>query len=601
MVKTSKRRGISTIVGGLIFLILMTSAFSTFYIAFDFQQETINTQRDVSRDLVEKTQEQFVISAGADPNDNNRLGIQVKNQGPNPVEVANIWIVNKSDVNEPANRYEISYQDVFIPPGYGAPILENTPLYLNPAYGNDYTVKVISTLGSIKSTSVTVSGSTNLLAEMFTIPPDVVRGENVTVAMRITNIGKTPLVDVEPENIPLLISPSTSVFTSELISPSPVTLEPTESTISTWHNTLSSLGTLGSTVTFTNCANGTDPSTGFNYVSNSAMDKITIRDDGSGGGSGTEIVLKDELFGRPEMFMMIPNVFGDNDEKGFWGVTLANPTNRTMSVNKVTINLIRANSNDNIRVINSGCIPTEISPTDGWECPNDNVLIWKADPAAIPPVIPHIIGPLSSYTFLARVQPGTVVSSIVGLESVVVTTSSFTSLGAFGKGPFETSIRKADDAIVNVFFDANPGGLLDDNDVQGSILGILPGETRQYNVTLSELTSDPEAIAAGSQLIINIPKDFEFVSVDSNVGFSVPIPPTFFPDGSTQIVGTLLAPLDNGERYIQFTATAPTHGTTKMYVMHILGTGITSETPTFAIGPLSQTVIQVCGVLDGCP
>ena len=143
MVKSSKRRGISTIVGGLIFLILMTSAFSTFYIAFDFQQETINTQRDVSRDLVEKTQEQFVISAGADPNDNNRLGIQVKNQGPNPVEVANIWIVNKSDVNEPANRYEVNYQDVFIPSGYGAPILENTPLYLNPAYGSDYTVRVI--------------------------------------------------------------------------------------------------------------------------------------------------------------------------------------------------------------------------------------------------------------------------------------------------------------------------------------------------------------------------------------------------------------------------------------------------------------------------
>ncbi len=90
MVKSSKRRGISTIVGGLIFLVLMTSAFSTFYIAFDVQQGTINTQRDISRDLMEKTQEQFVISAGADPNDNNRLGIQVKNQGPNPVEVANI-------------------------------------------------------------------------------------------------------------------------------------------------------------------------------------------------------------------------------------------------------------------------------------------------------------------------------------------------------------------------------------------------------------------------------------------------------------------------------------------------------------------------------
>jgi hypothetical protein len=210
------------------------------------------------------------------------------------VEVANIWIVNKSDVNEPANRYEVNYQDVFIPPGYGAPILENTPLYLNPAFGNDYTVKVISTLGSIKSTPVTVSGSTNLLAEMFTIPPDVVLGENVTVAMRVTNIGNTPLVDVEPELNPLQISPSISVFTSQLISPSPVTLEPTESTIFTWHNTLSNLGTIGTKVTFTSFANGTDASTGFNYVSNTASDKIAIRDDGSGGGSGTEIVLKDE-------------------------------------------------------------------------------------------------------------------------------------------------------------------------------------------------------------------------------------------------------------------------------------------------------------------
>ena len=594
MVKSSKRRGISSIVGGLIFLILMTSAFSTFYIAFDFQQETINTQRDVSRDLVEKTQEQFVISAGADPNDNNRLGIQVKNQGPNPVEVANIWIVNKSDVNEPANRYEVNYQDVFIPPGYGAPILENTPLYLNPAYGNDYTVKVISTLGSIKSTSVTVSGSTNLLAEMFTIPPDVVRGENVTVAMRITNIGKTPLVDVEPENIPLLISPGTSVFTSQLISPSPVTLEPAESTIFTWHNTLSNLGTLGSKVTFTNSANGTDASTGFNYVSNSAMDKITIRDDGSGGGSGTEIVLKDELFGRPEIFMIIPNVFGMSDDRGFWGVTVANPTNKTLTVSKVTINLLRANANDNIRILESPCAPIQISPTSGWGCPNQNILVWKNV------ATPQTIGPLSAFTFLTRVDPGQFSAGINALESVVVSTNTFTSLGTFGKGPYETSLRKSDDAIVNAFFSTPPGST-SNSDVQGSILGVMPGEIRNYNVTLAELTNDSEHIEAGAQLIINIPKDFEFLGVVSNTGFTVP-PPTIFPDGSTQIVGTLTGILDDGSRYIEFSAKAPSEGTTKMYVMHILGTGSTDKSgPKLAIGPVAETVIQVCGVLDGCP
>ena len=65
-------------------------------------------------------------------------------------------------------------------------ILENTPLYLGP---NDYTIKVVSSLGSIKQTDLTVGGPNNLLAEMFTIPPDVRQGENVTVTMRITNVG----------------------------------------------------------------------------------------------------------------------------------------------------------------------------------------------------------------------------------------------------------------------------------------------------------------------------------------------------------------------------------------------------------------------------
>jgi hypothetical protein len=592
VVKLSKRRGISTIVGGLIFLVLMASAFSTFYIAFDVQKDTINTQRDISNSIVEKTQEQFVISAGTDPNDNNRLGIQVKNEGPNPVEVANIWIVNKSGVNEPAKRYDINYADVFVPPGYGAPILENTPLYLNPAYGTDYTVKVVSSLGSIKTAPVTVSGSTNLLAEIFAIPPDVRLGENVTVAMRVTNIGDTPLKDVEPEVIPPTVIPSSAVSTSQFISPSPVTLDPTESTIFTWHYTLSSSGTVGSKVSFSSFANGTDSATNFNYVSNTATDKITIRDDGSQG-SGTEIVLKDELFGRPEIFMVIPNVFGESDDKGLWGVTVANPTNATMYVSKVTTNLLRANSNDNHRVFLSPCSLTAISPSSGWSCPNQNSLTWKNVAS------PQAIGPLSSFSFLSRVQPGIVAGSTPALESLVVSTSVFTSLGAFGKGPYDSSMRQADDALVNVYF-SDPGGSTNNADIRGNIQGVMSGETRQYNVTLADFTDDPENIEAGSKLIINIPKDFTFISVDSNVGFTVPAPVPF-PDGSTQIVGTLNSALDDGGLYIQFTAKAPTVSSTKMYVFHVLGTGSTSPSlPKLSIGPLAETVIQVCPT-SGCP
>jgi len=34
---------------------------------------------------------------------------------------------------------------------------------------------------------------------------------------------------------------------------------------------------------------------------------------GEGSGEGEEIVIKDELFGKPQIFMMIPNAVGDED------------------------------------------------------------------------------------------------------------------------------------------------------------------------------------------------------------------------------------------------------------------------------------------------
>jgi len=143
--KLHKSRGISTIVGGLIFLVLMTSGFSTFYIAFDVQKDTINTHRAISKDMLQKTQEQFSISTSTDPN-NNLLGIQVKNEGQNPVQISNIWIINKSEANEPATSYDVNYDDAFITSGHETQILEKTPLYMSPGV---YDIKVVSVLGTI--------------------------------------------------------------------------------------------------------------------------------------------------------------------------------------------------------------------------------------------------------------------------------------------------------------------------------------------------------------------------------------------------------------------------------------------------------------------
>ena len=87
MIKFGSRRGISSIVGSMIFLILMTSGMSVYFLSIQSQADLIDTQQKVADTQIRKIQEDYAISATTDTNDNNRLAIQVKNQGPFPLEV----------------------------------------------------------------------------------------------------------------------------------------------------------------------------------------------------------------------------------------------------------------------------------------------------------------------------------------------------------------------------------------------------------------------------------------------------------------------------------------------------------------------------------
>ena len=593
MVNSYNRRGISTIVGGVIFLVLLTSGFSAFFIALDVQKDTINTQRDISKNIIEKTLEQFAISAASNPVDN-KLGIQVKNQGTNPVEITNIWIINKSSVEVPpysSNSFDIDYEDAFIPSGFSSAILENTPLYLIP---NDYTIKVVSSLGSIKQTDLTVGGPNNLLAELFTIPPDVRQGENVTIALRVTNVGDTQLVDVKPHYIPPDVKPLVEISSSQFISTSPVpTLNPAESAIFTWHYKVKTGATVGIKIDFTSAANATDSATGFDILSNNATDAIIVRD--PQGGSGEEIVIKDDLFGKPAVFMLVPNTFGTNEAEGLWGVTVGNPTDALMEVTKVSITALYATANTNQEIFTAGDDHTNIQPqpNDHWSIPNDNQLIWY-DPAGYVQPIPG----RSAFTFLVSADPGKV-SSGTGLDSVVIHASVFTTLGAFGEASWNTSMKKNTDAIVNVYLyeDVAPITYTDTTKMQASRMGIPSSSTQTFHIILAERGG--VNVLPGAQLIINIPQDWTVIEpsiTDDGFGGTPFLTP--FPDGSSQIVGELSGPLNNDAKRISFDAVAPSVACDKMYVMHVLANGKT--TGNFPIGPLAEIVLQV-NPLGVCP
>jgi hypothetical protein len=606
-----KRRGISTIVGGIIFVVLLTAGFSTFFVAMDVQSDTINAQRTISNSIIDKTQEKFTIAAATDDSTPwPTLGLQVKNEGPNPVQISNIWIINKSDPNYPVKNIPVKYNDAFIPPGYGISILETQPLkMINPAltpFQDLYDIKVVSALGTVKQTELNVGGNNYLLAEMFTIPPDVRLNENVTVALRITNVGPTLITGISPT--PLLVDGAEITIPSphpwvdgvpELVSPVsiPADLKPSESTIFSWHSKLNTAGLIGGKIKFSSSATGTESLTGFTVNSNTASDKLTVRD--PKGGAGEEIVIRDELFAKPDIFMLIPSTFGESDDnEGLWGVTVANPTDATMYVSKVSVTILYAGANSNQEIFTSGngCADrTPLSPvTDYWSCPNDNSLVWYDEPAG---AFKQPIAPRSAYTFLLTVEPGKMTGSGDALDSVIVHTAVFTTLGAFGEAKWTSSAVKGGDAIANVFLVETGLDPTNKNNYRANRMLIGSGSTQTFDIALADLSPNADKIQNGAELIINIPKDWGLPTINDAAGFTNVVV-NQFPDNSYQIVGELINNLDDDAEVISFDSVAPTVLCDKMYVMHVLANGITVAQNT--IGPVAEIVLQVNPV-GACP
>jgi len=421
------------------------------------------------------------------------------------------------------------------------------------------------------------------------------QGENVTIALRVTNVGDTPLFDVEPHYIPPDVNLLSEIDAFEFISTSPVTLDPTESTIFTWHYKLKTDATVGSKLKFTSAANGTDSATSFNYLSNNATDSIIIRD--PQGGSGETIVIKDELFGRPGLFMIIPGPFGESEDKGLWGMNIANPTEQNMLVSKVVISLISTRDRTPDNIFEDGsCSPVTIPPTPSdWDCSTDNQLVWA-------PSVGNslVVPPKSVASFLATLYPGNLDNSDPILDSILVQGNVWTTFGQFGKTGYGTSMQLSgtnDFPIASVYLTDDPLDLTNPIHIQSVRNGIPSGSTQTFNVALTDFDDDPSnwIEADFSQLIINVPKDWTNIVIAPSTDFAVTVVTN--PDNSHQIIGDMLVDIDglgaNDGNVITFDVQAPTVsvGNEKMYVFHVLADGYTDN--LFPIGPLAEIVLQV--------
>ena len=564
----------------------MVAGFSVLSLALDAQTDIVTTQRLVSEIEIKKQQEEFVILASTDVND--ILNVNINNQGQNPVEISSMWITNKTLPDQPAKRFTINYNDAFIPAnGITSNILETQVLQMIP---DTYDLKIVSSFGTIKTVELDMTGGgiSGLRAEMFTDPPDVIIGQNVTIAMLVTNTGTSAVDNVTPNALGYATS---GIFVAPITSspiPASANLDRGESVMFTWDYLVT--GVSGDELTFGTSATGDGP-----VISNPVSDISILReptDGGTGGGGQDPDIINEELLARPKLFLTIPSPQGDSGQKALWGVNIANPVNAPMEVTKLSLTAFSPGANNNDKIFAASCLAENIFPSgaNNWNCPSENIIMWQdfANPIIIPAN--------STQAFLVKVLPGSIAGQNI-LESIVVQASVFTNVGSFGKSGYQSTMYDGVDVIGNVYLSDTADSRLS-TDIQSTRIGITPDAVEIFNIVFADLdTADGSFINAGAKLIINIPKEWTAVTLlGGTSGFVASPIITTFGDGSKQIVGITSANLGTATNVadtIQFSAKAPNDTSDQMYIMYVLAQGQTDH--AFSIGPLSEIVLQVDG------
>jgi archaellum component FlaF (FlaF/FlaG flagellin family) len=626
---SQKRRGLSSIVGALLFVVLMVATFAVLGVALDSQTEIVDTGRIVADTGLKKQQENFVINTIVQlPSDS--LQVNVTNLGPNPTEIFTIVITNSSDAANgyPTQTVEIPSDTSFLPPYSDTPvdIVKTLNLKMKNSPSQElYQFKIISSLGTMEKLFLVCQngtcglgsggGSSGLFAQFLMDGPNGINTKNSTAVMFVTNTGEVPLTDVAPviscsKGAMFSVSPD-DLGTADLLNchldpPDPIDMAVGQTAIFKWDGEVA--GEIGDVFTFCNQASGTDPD--LNTVNSGLVcDDLTVIDPndcgGCGPGGGDTIILIDDLLIRPALYMIIPSPFGtiDNNEdhQGLWGVNIINPTEKAMEVNKVTIVAYPPASNDNVNLLVSGCPLTMIQPTTSWSCPRANTIMWQNV------THPLTLDPYSSTPFLVKAEPGQV-SGSDDVDALIVQANAFTTTGSFGKSDYQSSMTNNEEVIANVFLTSTSESRAD---IQSSRDTLTELQEATFMVTLADMDDeDTTYISSGAKLIINVPRDWTDVCIDADpTGFVAESPSDpdpcvdnrieSFNDGSTQIVLETNVDIGGGgntvdARTVTFRATPPENeipDAARPYIMYVLADGLTGG--NYPIGPLNEIALVV--------
>ncbi|MBI3253911.1 MAG: hypothetical protein HYZ56_04305, partial [Nitrosopumilales archaeon] len=286
------RNAISTIIGTFFFVIVMVGAFTAFILMMQTNSNFLNTQLDTTQNEIQKIQGQFTIAAAYDDTGavGKRLCVSVKNSGSTPLEIADLFIVNKT--NNVVRQFDIDFRDAFVPASSIRQILDNQPITLRPGI---HDIKVVSTSGIVQTTELKVFATSSpdprFNVTAFAYPVNAASGQNVTIGMHVFNRMNTTLINVQPNGDPL-VDPEEAVSEGfNFVTRGNITrLDPNESTMFMWEPEF--VGGVGSKLEFTVRAKAlVEGCTSSSYIFNEESTLVKVVP-----GVRKEIIAKPELF-----------------------------------------------------------------------------------------------------------------------------------------------------------------------------------------------------------------------------------------------------------------------------------------------------------------
>ena len=632
------RRGLSTIVGALLFVVLMVATFSVLGIALNSQTDIVQTSRDVTDLGLAQQQEDFDLvsitqAAGDD------LEVDLINNGQNAAEMFTMIMTNKSDAGEPTQTFEIPSGTSFLAPGAELPtdIVQTLNITMNTPTVNvteTYDFKVISSLGTIKKLRIECTddgvcgpltgsiGEGALSVQLFLDGPTGINGKTSTIIMFVQNTGDATILDVEPVLTCAAMTTTVPVggdhtFTGcEPPTPASITELPGGAVGIFKYDGLA-LCDVGDVYKFENAVQGDGvPDSNFDDDTLECIDPNDCGPGGCGGEGGETIILIDDLLIKPSLFLTIPSPYGGvsagdpDDSAGIWGVQVANPLNFTIGVSKVTITAFAPGANSNLVVFDKGAnenhnvsprfsgIPDDVGD---WFAGAENVLVWTNISN------PIVLGPYQSESFLYSVNP---FHNGQDLEAIIVQTSIFSTSGSFGKAAYQTTMFDAtgpqNAPIGNVYLSTTVDST-DSADMRGHRNNMINGTSADFIVVMSDMDqTDQSWIKQNSEFIINVPREWSqpsLILVNTTKIIVNATQPSIIKhsDGSWQIIGLLSEDIgDQNSREsatISFSTTAPEERVERLYIMYVLGNGLTNADKS--VGPLSEIILHVIGNVTG--